>query len=78
MDAIKCFDKMWLQACVNSLYEAGIDNGLLNLQYIENKNAQIAVKINNKLSTKISVKDVVMQGSVWGSLECTSTIDNSL
>ena len=68
MDAIKCFDKLWLQACVNSLYEAGINNDLLNLLYIENKNAQIAVKINNKLSTIISVKDVVMQGSVWVSL----------
>ena len=75
MDAVKCFDKLWLQACVNSIYEAGIDNDMLNLLYIENKNAQIAVKINNKLSTRISVKDVVMQGSVWGSLKCTSTMD---
>ena len=24
MDAIKCFDKLWLQACINSLFEAGI------------------------------------------------------
>ena len=30
MDAFKCFDKLWLQACVNSLYEAGIDNDILN------------------------------------------------
>ena len=75
MDAIKCFDKLWLQACVNSLFETGIENDLLNLLYIENKHAQIAVKINNKLSTRISVKYVVMQGSVWGSLKCTSTMD---
>ena len=33
------------------------------------------MKINNKLSTRISVKDMVMQGSVWGSLKCTSTMD---
>ena len=75
MDAIKCFDKLWLQSCVNSLYEAGITNDILNLLYIENKNAMIAVKVNNKLSTRIAVKDVVMQGSVWGSLKCTSTMD---
>ena len=68
LDAIKCFDKLWRQVCVNSLYEAGIDNDLLKLLYIENKNAKIAVKINPKLSTRISVKDVVMQGSVCGSL----------
>ena len=68
MDAIKCFDKLWLQACINSLYEAGLTNDQLNLLYIENRNAQIAVKINNRLSGRINVKDVVMQGSIWGSL----------
>ena len=31
MDAIKCFDKLWLQACINSLYDAGLDNNMLNL-----------------------------------------------
>jgi hypothetical protein len=75
MDAIKCFDKLWLQACINSLFEAGITHDHLNLLYIENKNAQIAVKINNKLSARISVKDVVMQGSIRGSLKCTTLMD---
>ena len=65
MDATKCFDKLWLQDCINSLYEAGLDNEKLNLLYLENKNAQIAVKFNNKISTRISVKHVVMQGSIW-------------
>ena len=68
LDAIKCFEKLWLQACINSLYEAGLINDQLNLLYIENKNAQIAVKIFNRLSGRINVKDVVMQGSIWGSL----------
>ena len=75
MDAKKCFDKLWLQSCLNALYEAGIDNDNLNLLYLENKNARIAVKINNKLTMRINVKDVVMQGSVWGSLKCTSSMD---
>ena len=69
MDAEKCFDKLWLQSCINSIYEAGMDNDKLNLLYIDNKNAQIAVKVNNKLSMRISVKDVIMQGSVWSSLK---------
>ena len=42
-DIEKCLDKMWLQSCVNSLYEAGLRNDMLNLLYIENKNALIAV-----------------------------------
>jgi hypothetical protein len=75
MDVEKCFDKLWLQACINALYEAGIDHDHLNLLYIENKQAQIAVKINDKLSARIKVSDLVMQGSVWGSIKCTTLMD---
>ena len=75
MDAEKCFDKLWLQSCINGLFDAGLDNDQLNLLYIENKNASIAVKVNNKLSMRISVKDVIMQGSVWSSLKCTTSMD---
>ena len=75
MDIGTCFDKFWLQACINSPFEAGLTNEKLNLLYIENRNAQIAIKVNNKLSTQINVKDVIMQGSVWGSLKCTTTLD---
>ena len=75
MDAEKCFDKLWLQSCINALHKAGITNDYLNLLYIENKKAHIAVKINNKLSAIILVRNVVMQGSVWGTLKCTTTMD---
>ena len=75
MDAEKCFDKLWLQSCINALHEAGITNDHLKLLYIENKNGQIAVKINNKISSRILVRNLVMQGSVWGSLKCTTTMD---
>ena len=50
MDTEKCFAKLWLQACINALYDAGIDNDHLNLLYIENKNAKIAVKVNGMVS----------------------------
>ena len=75
MDVIKCYDKLWLEACINSLYEAGLNNDHLNLLYLENKTANIAVKINNKVSRRIPVKRVVMQGSVWGGLKCTTQMD---
>ena len=45
MDAVKCFDKLWLHACINSLYEAGIDNDYLNLLYIGNRNANMQSKL---------------------------------
>ena len=49
---------MWLQATINALYDAGVTNDTLNLLYLENKNAQIAIKINNKLTKRILVKVV--------------------
>ena len=75
MDIEKCFDKLWLESCINALYEAGMKNDLLNLLYLENKNAQIAVKVNGRMTERRNVMDVVMQGSVWGSLKCTSVMD---
>jgi hypothetical protein len=74
-DVEKCFDKMWLQSCVNSIYDAGLRNDMLNLLYLENKNALIAVKVNNSLSRRIPVKNVEIQGSVWAGLKCTSMMD---
>ena len=75
MDIQKCFDKMWLEASINSLYNAGLNNDNLNLLYLENNNANVAVKVNNNLSRRFSVKNVIMQGTVWGSLQCTTQMD---
>jgi hypothetical protein len=75
MDIKTCFDKLWLKACINSLYENGLKNDQLNLLYIENINAEVAVKINNGLTQRFPVNNVVMQGSVWGGLKCTSQMD---
>ena len=75
MDVETCFDKLWLEACINSLYKAGLQDDRLNILYIENKTANIAVKIYNKVSRRTPVNKVVMQGSVWGGLKCTSQMD---
>jgi hypothetical protein len=43
-DVEKCFDALWMQECINNLYETGFRNDKLPLLYLENQNAQIAVK----------------------------------
>ena len=43
--------------------------------FIENINADVAVKIYNKVSKRTNVKKVVMQGSIWGGLMCTNQIN---
>ena len=48
MDIIKCFDKLGLEASINALYEAGLQHDILNLLYIENETADIAVKVHNR------------------------------
>ena len=55
-----CFDKMWLQTSTNALYECGLRNNLLSLMFLENMKAQIAIKVNNKLTRRINVQNVEM------------------
>ena len=75
MDIKKCSDKLWLEATTNALYDAGVQNELLNVLYVENNVAKVAVKVNGKLTKRVVVTNVEMQGGVWGSLKCTTTMD---
>ena len=74
-DIEKCFDSLWLHEVINCLFEAGLTNDKLPLLFLENKNAQIAVKGNGLLSKRINIKDIIMQGSVWGSICCVVLMD---
>jgi hypothetical protein len=66
---------MWLQTSTNALFECGLRNNMLSLMFLKNVNAQIAIKVNNKLTRRIDVQNVEMQGTVWSSLKCTSSMD---
>ena len=74
-DVEKCFDALWMQECINDLYETGFRNDKLPLLFLENQNANIAVKTPHGISKRICIKNVVMQGTVWGSLFCTTSMD---
>ena len=56
-DVEKCFDKLWLENTTNALFEAGLNSDLLNLLYLENQNARIAIKVNNHLTERINVRN---------------------
>ena len=75
-DVYKCFDKLWAKECINDLYDNGFTNDKLPLLLNENVDAQIAVKTASGITRRTTISDVVMQGTVWGSLMCTSTMDN--
>ena len=74
-DIEKCFDALWVEECINDIYEAGLDNDKLVLLYLENQNANIAVKTSSGKSTRVNIRNIIMQGTVWGSLLCTATMD---
>ena len=71
----KCFDSLWVEESINDIYEAGLKNDKLNLLFLENQNANIAIKSKEGKSIRKNIKNIIMQGTVWASLLCTSTID---
>ena len=74
-DIYKCFNKLWAKECSNDIYDNGFNNDMLPLLFEENMNAKIAVKTATGITKRTIVSEVIMQGTVWGSLMCTSTMD---
>ena len=74
-DVYKCFDKLWAKECFNDIFESGFTNDKLPLLFNENINAKVAVKTARGTTRRTNISEVVMQGTVWGSLMCTSTMD---
>ena len=74
-DVEKCFDKLWAQECFNDVYENGFANDKLSLLYEENINAKVAVKVPSGITKRVNISNNIMQGTVWGSLFYTCTID---
>ena len=74
-DIEKCFDSLWLQEVINCLYEAALQNDKLPLLFLENNTARVAIKTNNRLSRRVSIRNIIMQGSIWGSLCCVVLMD---
>ena len=57
LDYKQCFDGMWLEDCLNDLYEAGVQNPNLALIYEANRKNKVAVKTPSGIS-----ESIVMQG----------------
>ena len=74
-DIEKCFDALWVEECVNDLFTSGFKNDKLPLLFKENQNAMIAVKTSTGISKRISIRNIIMQGTVWGSLCCTVSME---
>ena len=54
-DVDKCHDSLWLHEVINDLFDAGLQNDKLSLLFLENTNAQVAVKSTSGISRRIPI-----------------------
>ena len=74
-DVEKCIDSLWVQECINDMFDAGVQSDKLNLLYLLNKDAQVAVKTSKGISERETISNIIMQGTVWGGMFCTTSMD---
>ena len=75
VDYKQCFDSMWLDECMNDLFKAGVQDDHLALLYKANSINQVSVKTPFGNNETKCVEKVVLQGEVFGPLECSVTVD---
>ena len=74
-DYRQCFDTLWLEECVNDLYDAGIQDDKLALIYEANKKNKVAVKTPFGVTSRVNINQIVLQGEVFGPLQCSVQVD---
>ena len=72
---MKCFHKLWLESTINTLYDNGLQDNMLNILYNKNKNANVAIKFNNKMTRRTDIHNIVMQATLFSSFMCASQME---
>ncbi len=72
-DFSQCFDSLWLQDCLLSLWEIGISSEILNIIASLNETCNIIVKTPVGMTNEFQVKHIVQQGSVTGGALCVAS-----
>ena len=74
-DAEKCFDSLRTQDCINDLYEAGCYDDKLVLLQLGTNNANVAIKTSQRLTRRVNIQNIIMQGGVFGKIMCTTSME---
>ena len=72
---MKAFDSMWAKDCLNDLYDVGCVYDKLALLEMGTKKARVAIKTSKGITDRISIKNIIMQGTVAAGIKCTASID---
>ena len=75
LDYKQCFDAMWLEETLNDLYEAGVQDDQLAILYEANKTVDVSVKTPHGLTKREAIQKIILQGDVFGPIECSVTVD---
>ena len=74
-DIEKCFDSLWLEDCINSLWENRVRDDMLLIIYMMNRHAQITIKTPFGDTDQIVCKNLVKQGTSLGPILNNCSLD---
>ena len=74
-DYKQCFDSLWLEECLNDMYEGGLKDNKLNLLHNANSLVNIAVRTPVGKTESGDIENVVIQGDVFGPMLCSKQVD---
>ena len=74
-DTEKFFDSLWLEDCINSLWDNGVKDDTLSLIYNLNVKANITIKTPFGDTQVLSLKDLVKQRTVLGPVLNNCSLD---
>ena len=74
-DLIKAFDAMWLEDCLNDVYDTLPEDKRNALLYESNKVNMVAVMTGAGLTNRTNIPCTVQQGGTWGFMLCSNSID---
>ena len=74
-DIEKCFESLWLDDCIDALYENGIKDDILDLVFEMNQNAEILVKTPFGNTKPIFMENLVRQGTAMGPVLNNRSLD---
>ena len=69
-DVVKCFDKLWLKDALVELYKAGCNPQDIQMMYKMNENTIIEVDTPCGTTDKVTVGEIVKQGTLLGPTLC--------
>ena len=74
-DYKQCFDSLWLQECLNDIFESGVQDDNLCLLYDINRKVNISVKTPVGKTSYGWIKNVITQGDVFSPILCSNQVD---